>query len=76
MRFGETRIHVDPGPGALVRALSHVPPCNPRELDAIVLSHKHLDHSGDLWGWAWGLLGGPGRGLVGPELWLPRGTRS
>jgi phosphoribosyl 1,2-cyclic phosphodiesterase len=47
MRFGETRLHVDPGPGALVRALSHVPPCNPRELDAIVLSHKHLDHSGD-----------------------------
>ncbi len=48
MRFGETQIHVDPGPGALVRALTHVPPCNPRELDAIVLSHKHLDHSGDV----------------------------
>jgi phosphoribosyl 1,2-cyclic phosphodiesterase len=48
MRFGETQIHVDPGPGALVRALSHVPPCNPRELEAIVLSHKHLDHSGDV----------------------------
>jgi phosphoribosyl 1,2-cyclic phosphodiesterase len=48
MRFGGTQIHVDPGPGALVRALSHVPPCNPRELDAIVLSHKHLDHSGDV----------------------------
>jgi phosphoribosyl 1,2-cyclic phosphodiesterase len=48
MRFGSTQIHVDPGPGALVRALSHVPPLNPRELDAIVLSHKHLDHSGDV----------------------------
>lgn len=48
MRFGETQIHVDPGPGALVRALAHVPPCNPRDLDAIVLSHKHLDHSGDV----------------------------
>jgi phosphoribosyl 1,2-cyclic phosphodiesterase len=48
MRFGETQIHVDPGPGALVRALSNVPPCNPRQLDAIVLSHKHLDHSGDV----------------------------
>jgi len=47
MRFGETQIHVDPGPGALVRALSHVPPCNPRELSAIVLSHKHLDHAAD-----------------------------
>ena len=48
MRFGETQIHVDPGPGALVRALTHVPPCNPRELEAIVLSHKHLDHSADV----------------------------
>jgi len=48
MRFGDTQIHVDPGPGALVRALSHVPPCNPRRLDAIVLSHKHLDHSNDV----------------------------
>ncbi|HVA27069.1 MAG TPA: MBL fold metallo-hydrolase [Candidatus Baltobacteraceae bacterium] len=47
-RFGETQIHVDPGPGALVRALSHVPPCNPRELAAIALSHKHLDHAGDV----------------------------
>src|SRR5437588_7252374 len=48
MRFGRTQIHVDPGPGALVRALSHVPPCNPRELDGIALSHKHLDHSNDV----------------------------
>lgn len=48
MRFGGTQIHVDPGPGALVRALSHVPPCNPRDLDGIVLSHKHLDHANDV----------------------------
>ncbi len=48
LRMGNTQIHVDPGPGALVRALSHVPPCNPRELSAIVLSHKHLDHANDV----------------------------
>lgn len=48
MRFGETQIHVDPGPGALVRALSTVPPCNPRELAGIALSHKHLDHANDV----------------------------
>ncbi len=43
-----TNVHVDPGPGALVRALAAVPPCDPASLDAIVLSHKHLDHSGDV----------------------------
>ncbi|MDQ6826107.1 MAG: MBL fold metallo-hydrolase [Candidatus Eremiobacteraeota bacterium] len=48
MTFGETRIHVDPGPGALVRALCAVPPCVPAQLDALVLSHKHLDHSNDI----------------------------
>ena len=48
MRFGETQIHVDPGPGALVRALGTVPPQEPAKLDAIVLSHKHLDHAGDV----------------------------
>jgi phosphoribosyl 1,2-cyclic phosphodiesterase len=48
MTFGETQIHVDPGPGALVRALSALPPCDPMALDAIVLSHKHLDHANDV----------------------------
>jgi phosphoribosyl 1,2-cyclic phosphodiesterase len=48
IRFGATQIHVDPGPGALVRAMSVVPPCDPAELDALVLSHKHLDHAGDI----------------------------
>jgi len=43
-----TQIHVDPGPGALVRATSALPPCEPTELDALVLSHKHLDHSSDI----------------------------
>ena len=45
---GSTQIHVDPGPGALVRATTAVPPCDPTQLDAIALSHKHLDHSGDV----------------------------
>ncbi|MBV8354543.1 MAG: hypothetical protein JO101_04425, partial [Candidatus Eremiobacteraeota bacterium] len=33
---------------ALVRALSHVPPCEPAHLDGIIVSHKHLDHAGDV----------------------------
>lgn len=53
LRFGSadgttTQIHLDPGPGALVRALACIPPCVPSELDALILSHKHLDHSNDI----------------------------
>ena len=48
IRFGPTQVHIDPGPGALVRALATVPPQRPAELDAIVLAHKHLDHAGDV----------------------------
>lgn len=80
-RFGETQIHVDPGPGALVRALSHVPPFNPRELDAIVISHKHLDHAGDVTAMVEamtsggfrkrGLLLAPGDALSGEPTVLP-----
>ncbi|MCU0666928.1 MAG: MBL fold metallo-hydrolase [Candidatus Omnitrophica bacterium] len=39
-------ILVDPGPGSLVRA--HQEKLNPQELDAIILTHRHLDHSNDI----------------------------
>ncbi|MDE2571093.1 MAG: MBL fold metallo-hydrolase [bacterium] len=48
LELGRSRLHLDPGPGALVRALSHQPPLEPPRLDALVLSHKHLDHSCDV----------------------------
>ena len=41
-------LYMDPGPGALVRCLSGNPKLEPTELDGILLSHKHLDHSGDI----------------------------
>jgi phosphoribosyl 1,2-cyclic phosphodiesterase len=46
--LGDTRIHVDPGPGALVHCRSRGLRLDPARLDAIVLTHKHLDHSGDV----------------------------
>jgi phosphoribosyl 1,2-cyclic phosphodiesterase len=43
-----TSLYIDPGPGALVKCWSSRPPLDPAKLDAILLSHKHLDHSGDV----------------------------
>ena len=41
-----TRLHLDPGPGALVLAAKR--DLDPTKLDAILLSHRHLDHSADV----------------------------
>ena len=46
LNLGNTQILLDPGPGSLVQAVKRK--LDPAQLDAIVLSHKHLDHSGDI----------------------------
>lgn len=43
-----TNVHLDPGPGALVKICFSRPRLNPTNLDAIILSHRHLDHSSDV----------------------------
>jgi phosphoribosyl 1,2-cyclic phosphodiesterase len=48
MELDGTRLLVDPGPGSLVRMRGRKEKLDPRLLDGIVLSHAHLDHSGDL----------------------------
>jgi len=48
LTLDKTNILVDPGPGSLVRCLSSKPRLNPRDLDGIILSHRHLDHSNDV----------------------------
>jgi ribonuclease BN (tRNA processing enzyme) len=72
LEAGGNRLLLDCGPGVLSRLREAEPwPL----IDAIVLSHLHLDHCGDLCAWLWGLLAGPARGVTAPELWLPRGDR-
>jgi phosphoribosyl 1,2-cyclic phosphodiesterase len=44
----KTNILIDPGPGSLVKCLSSKPKLNPLELDGIILTHRHIDHSNDI----------------------------
>jgi ribonuclease BN (tRNA processing enzyme) len=64
------RLLLDCGPGVLprLRRLEAWP-----RVDAIVITHFHLDHWGDVVPWAFGGLFGAGREVEAPELWLPRG---
>jgi ribonuclease BN (tRNA processing enzyme) len=44
-------------------------------VDAIVITHFHLDHWGDLVPWTFGSMFGPGRDVPPPQLWLPPGGK-
>jgi ribonuclease BN (tRNA processing enzyme) len=68
---GDGRLLLDCGPGVLARLRAdhggwpHV--------DAVAITHFHLDHWGDLVPWIFGAAFGPGRDAERPELWLPPG---
>jgi ribonuclease BN (tRNA processing enzyme) len=68
---GAGRLLLDCGPGVLAR-LRNGNGGWP-DVDAIVITHFHLDHWGDLVPWTFGAAFGPGRGATKPELWLPPG---
>lgn len=48
LRLAGQSLAVDPGPGALVKAYSSRPKLDPTKLDAVLVSHKHLDHTNDV----------------------------
>jgi ribonuclease BN (tRNA processing enzyme) len=45
LNLGGTELMIDPGPGAIVQVNKRK--LDPEKLQAIILSHRHLDHSGD-----------------------------
>jgi ribonuclease BN (tRNA processing enzyme) len=66
----EGRLLVDCGPGVLSRLREAEPwPI----VDAIAITHMHIDHYGDLAAWLWGQLHVPPPGTPAPKLWLPPG---
>jgi phosphoribosyl 1,2-cyclic phosphodiesterase len=56
--LGGVRLWVDPGPGALVRALASRPRIDPAKIDALAITHRHLDHAGDATAVAEAITGG------------------
>jgi phosphoribosyl 1,2-cyclic phosphodiesterase len=48
LTLDDTEILIDPGPGSLVRCISSRPNLNPRDLDGIIITHRHIDHSNDV----------------------------
>jgi ribonuclease BN (tRNA processing enzyme) len=68
---GPGRLLLDCGPGVLARLRSSNGRSGWPQVDAIAISHFHLDHWGDLVPWVWGTMWGLGREYDKPDLWLP-----
>jgi phosphoribosyl 1,2-cyclic phosphodiesterase len=48
LKCKETNLYIDPGPGAIVKIRESQDRFEPADLDGIVLTHKHMDHSNDV----------------------------
>jgi len=72
---GPGRLLMDCGPGVLARLRSSSNGTGWPHVDAIAITHFHLDHWGDLVPWVWGTMWGLGQDHAKPELWLPPGGR-
>ncbi|MBL7131002.1 MAG: MBL fold metallo-hydrolase [Candidatus Omnitrophica bacterium] len=48
VRSKSTNVLIDPGPGSISRCALSRPKLDPCSLDGIILTHRHLDHAGDI----------------------------
>lgn len=48
IRSQGANVLVDPGPGSIVRCAMSRPRLDPGTLDAVILTHRHLDHANDI----------------------------
>lgn len=48
LNYKETNLYIDPGPGTMVRIRESQERFEPADLDGIILTHKHMDHSNDV----------------------------
>lgn len=67
---GDTRVVLDLGPGTLLELRRHT---DFRTLDAVVLTHLHIDHMADVIALCWALNHNPVRPPGPLPLWLPPG---
>ena len=65
------RLLLDCGPGVLARLRAH--DGGWPNVDAVAITHFHLDHWGALVPWIFGAAFGPGKAAARPQLWLPPG---
>lgn len=48
LHYKDTDLYIDPGPGAIIKIHTSKERFNPLDLDGIILTHKHLDHTNDV----------------------------
>jgi phosphoribosyl 1,2-cyclic phosphodiesterase len=46
--YGGSRGVIDPGPGSLVKICEASPPLSPIDINTLILTHRHVDHSSDI----------------------------